>query len=777
MRKKLNFLFALLLLTGGVVGCGDDDEVTQVVEETPQITLSATGLEVPMAGEDVERTFTVTSDITVSKDLLITVSTNASATDATLLTPNVVISKGETTTTGKIKFLGTAFPLGAELKDIKVSITSETATVASNGKEVVYAVKGSDKPIAKQNATMTCATTDVFVAGTNVNIPVTIKLDAPAEQYTEFRLVYGPENTITEGSWTSISPIFIDKGEKEITFDVVFAGATFTPGVKGVSHLKLTSEIAIIDNQLIKLNVAGVTPNAATVSAKSLNLVVGDGDLSETITVTLAENALADATFDVSVEGKAGDFEVVNKVITVKKGEKIGTGVIKFLKKAFPIELMTGTAIVTVTASSSGTVMGEPSKLLFNIKGTGTAPMGAVTIAESNLVKVEATDKVVEFTVHLSEAIQKAANFTVTATGDKANSFTLNNASLVVAQGATTAKGTITFKASSFPFDTDKAKIKLSIASEDVIVINSGSSIDFKVSGAKLNPNKEDIKYEFDSRDKVAYVGKTGKTKVQMYISSELDVANTKKEHTITAEITGGIEGVDYEFTGKYPIVIDANKTPYSYLYINVLPAAAGKELVVEMFSDEATIGAHPTQKIEVKYIDWMPTTRSAPKAVIGDDSGTYAVKAPKVNVNGVDHAYTYPMEEWNDFYDTKSFGVKKGAENKITISAFSISDKYYLNYTYMVVYADFNNDGDFSDAGEKVALKKMEGLAIGEANIHDFSTAMTVPEGAAQEFAIRVGLIIATATDINTVFKNGYFIEPGSDSNIRMSDFKAVIK
>ncbi|MEG1937025.1 MAG: hypothetical protein RR132_05730, partial [Rikenellaceae bacterium] len=93
MRKKLNFLFALLLLTGGVVGCGDDDEVTQVVEETPQITLSATGLEVPMAGEDVERTFTVTSDITVSKDLLITVSTNASATDATLLTPNVVISK------------------------------------------------------------------------------------------------------------------------------------------------------------------------------------------------------------------------------------------------------------------------------------------------------------------------------------------------------------------------------------------------------------------------------------------------------------------------------------------------------------------------------------------------------------------------------------------------------------------------------------------------------------------------------------------------------------
>ncbi|MEG2282730.1 MAG: hypothetical protein RSB93_05825, partial [Rikenellaceae bacterium] len=234
---------------------------------------------------------------------------------------------------------------------------------------------------------------------------------------------------------------------------------------------------------------------------------------------------------------------------------------------------------------------------------------------------------------------------------------------------------------------------------------------------------------------------------------------------------------VDYEFTGKYPIVIDANKKPYSYLYINVLPAAAGKDLVVEMFSDEATIGAHHTQKIEVKYIDWMPATRSAPKAVIGSDEGTYAVKAPKVNVNGVDYAYTYPMEEWNDFYDTKSFNVKKGAENKITISAFSISDKYYLNYTYMVVYADFNNDGDFSDAGEKVALKKMEGLAIGEANIHDFSTAMTVPEGAAPEFAIRVGLIIATAKDVNTVFKNGYFIEPGSDSHIRMSDFKAVIK
>lgn len=779
MKNFKHFLLLMLLSAATVVGC-NEDKTTPVVDDKPQISLSAEGLSVKLDGNDVERTFKITSSAAITKDITVTVSTSAAATDATILSPTVVIAAGETTATGKIKFLGSAFPIGAAAKNINVLIASdENATVADGKNEIMYEVKGADKPLELPNATIICEITEVFVSGENAEVPVTIKLDKPAEQYSEFALAYGSENTVKAGAWTSIYPISIDEGLDKVTFKLVFDKTVFIEGVKGVSHLILTSKNAKVDaNQTIKINVEGAKSNEATLSTDGLEVVVGDGDFSKTMTVTLAEEARVNTVFNLVVEGKDGDFEIVDKTITVNKGEKTGTGVIKFLKKAFPIELMTGEAIVSITTSTSGVTIGKPDKLLLKIKGTGTAPTGKISIEGSDVVKVEGgVDKTVEFTINLSEAISKAANFTITATSDKDGSFTLNNTTVTINQGAQQAKGSITFKAASFVYDTDKANVKLSIASEDVIVINSGSSIDFKVSGKAINPDKEDIRYTFEgTTKKTIYIGDTGESPQSLFFVNEGRNRYNTKVNNIYPEITGGTEGIDYEIDGTFPIVIQPTSGgpgPYSYININILPAAAGKILKVELFCDEATIGTNNIMELEIIYIQWTPTTRSAPRVKNSSDAGNYAIKMPEIKIGGDTYTHTYPQKEWNDLYEKKSFNVVRG-DNTIALSAFVISESYYLTRTSMVVFADFNNDGDFSDPGEEIVSKKLEGLAIGESNIKDFSATMNVPQDAASEFAIRIGIFVNSDPKI---FKNGYFVEPGNEVVLRMSDFKAVVQ
>lgn len=780
MKKIKNYLSLAVLAAIIAVGCGKNttDDGGGTEEITPNIALSAEGLSVKMSGTDLERTFVVTSDIEAPKDILINVSTNAAASEATLSSPNLLIKQGAKTASGTIKFLADAFPLGSGAKDIKVSITSEMAVVDPAKAEIKYSVKGADKPLVLPNATLSCEVTEVFVAGVDARATVKIKLNAPAEQYTEFSLKYATENTITDGSYMSVSIPFIDEGAQEVSFDIIFEAKVFKPGIEGISHLKLQSSGAVIDpNNTVKISVTGIEPNTATLSSNGTDIVVGDSDFEKTITVTLTKEALTDVAFNVSVEGKAGDFEIVNSTITVKKGAKTGTGIIKFLKKAFPIELMTGTAIVSIATSNTGVVLGDPKKLLFNIKGTGTAPMGTISIDGSNTVKIGTADKTVEFTVNVSEAIKKNAVFAITATDNKANSYTLNTKSVTINQGSLSAKGSITFKAASFPYDTDKANITVSIASEDVIVINSGSKIDFKVSGEALNPNKEDVKYCFENNSaKTIYVGASGSVQSLFFVSEGRLMGNTKVNN-IYPEITGGIEGIDYEFTEPVPLVLQPmDKPSFSYIDFKILPAANGKTLTLELFCDEATIGTNKSIDLKVIYVDWTPTTRSAPKLTNENDGGNYGIGVRKVKVNAAEYTTTYPRKEWVDMYDTQSFDVARGT-NTIEINSYSYSDTYYLPHATMLVYADFNNDGDFSDAGEEIAAKKMEGIAVGAANAKQFTATMTVPADAAAEFPIRIGAAVITGKNIVETFSNGYFTNPGNASQLRMTDFKAVVK
>ncbi|MBE9488356.1 MAG: hypothetical protein IMY73_04135 [Bacteroidetes bacterium] len=626
------------------------------------------------------------------------------------------------------------------------------------------------KPIEKSTATIITSKKEVFISGSEVRVPVRVVLDKQAQQLIEFKIVYGSKNSIDKGITFSMLPLVITKGNSKVDFDIIFDATKFQVGFSGVSHLVLTSNGANIGVPLeIILNVKGVSSTSATLSTDGTDVVVGKTDFEKSITVTLNKEALADVKFNILVEGKEGDYEIVDKIITVKKGEKKGIGVIKFFQKSFSNELMTGTAKISITTTAGDIILGDPNKLLLNIKGTGTAPIGTISIETSD-IKVGEDDKIVEFSVKISETLTKDAVFAITATSDKDDFFTLNTKSITIISGTLEAKGTITFKASSFPYSTDNENVKVIIASEDVI-INSDSTLDLNISGESLNPNIDDMNYIFQSDKGLMYVG-TEKKEASLYFAAEKlgDVAT--KEHNIYCKITGGVEGVDYEWITKFPLKI-AIGSDNSHVYLNVLPAGAGKTFKIQLSCAEATIGSKGIYTLTTKYLLWPPLTRQAPRlreSYIFNDNEFAVIK---MGFGDDNYEFKYPCSDWLDLSEIKEFTLAS-KDAVLNISAFSI-DTYHKEKIVLFMYADYNADGKFDGENEEVFSKKLENVGVGAENIRNFANNFTVPDGVS-EFIVRVCVTSISGSDYSATFDDGYFVLPESFILAHMADFKVVV-
>lgn len=763
--KKFTTWFAVcaVVLLAGCNRKSPDPVIKEVV-----LSVQAEGLKVVLGDADAQRTFTVVAAEEVEKDVAVKVSTDAGQGKVSLESETVTIPKGSKSVSGSVKFNTAAFADGANEK-IQLSIASEGNTIETGS--VTFEVTKSNVPLVLPVATFHCDATEVFVMGEQLNVPVTIKLDKAAEQYTEFTLIYDTDNTITTGAWIDLYPPYIDEGQKEVTFNLVFDNTVFKPGVTGVCHNKITSDYATIgDPSSVKLTVTGIEPNKATLSTDGLDVVVGDDDFEKTITVTLAEEAITDAVFTIAVESEEGGFEIVDKTITIAKGEKTGTGVIKFLKKSYPIELMTGTAVVSVTTSTPGVSAADAGNLVLNIKGTGTAPMASFEKAgEVVSVKVGVSDVDHGFIIELSEPLDKDAVIHVTAECDMEGGYSSLSENITINKGATKGYGSIIFPKSKYPYDTHKANVTLKISSDDVIVINSGSTMKLKVSGEMVNPNKEDLKYKVQSSYDI-YVGSTGATRQMIYVNPEVYGTKNTKVNTIDAVITGGREGIDYEWDGDIPTEIGIGQG-YTYLYVNVLPAAAGKTLKLEIMSDDATISAENVCNLNVMYVEWPPVTRSAPKVKTSTAWDNYGLVFKRLKVaENADYNFTFSRPDWKDYYSEQSFNVTEGANN-IVMTIEVPKDSYYTSRAYVAVYADFNNDGNFAGTGEKINLSKVDGIAVGAEKAVNIT--MNVPTDAAAEFPVRIGTIISN--DIATDFADGYFLLPGMENLIQMADFKFI--
>ncbi|WP_418992770.1 hypothetical protein [Alistipes sp.] len=279
-------------------------------------------------------------------------------------------------------------------------------------------------------------------------------------------------------------------GGTELRFNLVYDPAVFQAGVEGVSHLRIASENARIgDPSSVRLKVAGA--NGATLSTDGLDVVVGETDFDKRITVTLSAPAAAEAVFDLRVACDEGGVELVDRTITVPKGEKTGSGTIRFLKKGYPIALITGTATVSVSAATPGFSTAEAGNLVLRIRGTGTAPTASFSETEVE-IHVGYDGILYNFLVELSEALDKDVLIHVTAECDMPGGYQDLSETISIPKGDTKGFGNINFPSIKYPYVTDRATVTLRLTSDDVIVLPSGSTFKMKVSGTLPAPNRQE---------------------------------------------------------------------------------------------------------------------------------------------------------------------------------------------------------------------------------------------------------------------------------------------
>lgn len=172
---------------------------------------------------------------------------------------------------------------------------------------------------------------------------------------------------------------------------------------------------------------------------------------------------------------------------TVPKGEQTATGVIKFLKSAYPNHLATGTAVVSISTDPEGFLVADPGTLELRIKGT-KVPTASVS-ATTTLIELGGSDQIGTYSINLSEPLEKDVVFSITAESDKEHCCRPAPPTVTINKGQIYALGTIIFYLHAFMYNTDKATVILKIASTDVFVPNSMSTITFEVSGTEENPN------------------------------------------------------------------------------------------------------------------------------------------------------------------------------------------------------------------------------------------------------------------------------------------------
>lgn len=344
----------------------------------------------------------------------------------------------------------------------------------------------SSEPRPKEVAlTLSTENTEVSLIDTDVQRTFTVETaeDAPKEI-----VIYVASDADAANVSLESETLTIEKGSRSVSGTITFHTDAFPFGADEKVKLSITSEGNTLKTGSVIYSVAKIPLNTAVLSTQSTEITVGETDYEKTITITLEEKAHTDAVFSVAVESEGGGFEIVTPTITVPKGEQSATGVIKFLKSAYPVESATGTAVVSISTSSKGFLVADPGTLELRIRGTGTAPMGTVSIG-SPIIKVGTANSEVSFTLSISEPLDKPVVFNISATSDKEGCFTVNTPTVTIRPGATTAFGIITFKQAFFKYDTDKAAVTLKISSPDVVVLNSASTLNLEVSGAMKNPN------------------------------------------------------------------------------------------------------------------------------------------------------------------------------------------------------------------------------------------------------------------------------------------------
>lgn len=218
-------------------------------------------------------------------------------------------------------------------------------------------------------------------------------------------------------------------------------------------------------------------------------VLIDNEDVSVDFAITLTQKLNQDITVRVVPKG---DVEAVNLPVSdflfqttgedadgnITSPEIKKEGRVVFKSSAFPD--LNSTATVELVLESDEISLSQDSKVTIvasRKQPTPPAPITAAISVTKSEITVGDTDKEVEFTITLSEALTNDAAFTLTATSESGvpDSYELNDETITIAAGQTTGTGNITFKTAAFTCEHIVVEVTVTASTESEVIMSEAS--------------------------------------------------------------------------------------------------------------------------------------------------------------------------------------------------------------------------------------------------------------------------------------------------------------
>lgn len=300
--------FSLITLSS----CKDDKPGPDVTNDT---TISVSGgASVELKGADIPKDITVTATEKATKDIIVNITSNAAAGEATIAPAQVTIAKGELSATAKITFVAAKFPKGTAQKKIIVTIVSPTEGVKLGASTTDFLVKGEGGE--EMTSLSIAANALAFNTTTEAKtMSVTATLDKELAEDLEIAISYDESADALKDLFKEVKSFKIAKGQKTGSQDFLVP-----MGTSGKLVVNFSTTNKAIDLKTTKLEATFTADKPAapaltlTGSGTDFNTTKADQPMTATFTLTKAVNE--ELVIALTYDGSTDEIKELFKTIT-----------------------------------------------------------------------------------------------------------------------------------------------------------------------------------------------------------------------------------------------------------------------------------------------------------------------------------------------------------------------------------------------------------------------------------------------------------------------------
>lgn len=413
------------------------------------ITISVTGgTSVTVEGTDIVKDITVTAVEKTTKDVVVTLTSNAVAGEATITPAQITIPKGELSATSKITFALAKFLEGTAEKKITVTIASPTEGVelgAATTDFIVRGVKGEEMATLTIVANGTEFNTtesakDLSVVFTlskalTEKLPVTITLDPSSSQ-------------VFKDMFPGTIPA-IEIPANETTFTIPFSMPMGTEGLLKI-NFAISNEKVDLKTTTLSATFIVDAPVLPTLTITGNNTAFNTTSTNQTLIVTYALSGALTEDLDITINYE-GSSDEIKELFADRTSMRIGAEIETATMNFEVTQGMSGKLVLNFGINNEDATLLTPKLEATFTNDNAPATFSLERVTTGDVVVPKTGNREDLFKVTLNKA---SAGAVVTLTSSDPTNGAVTPTSVTFAAAETSKDVTITFLSSYFADET-----------------------------------------------------------------------------------------------------------------------------------------------------------------------------------------------------------------------------------------------------------------------------------------------------------------------------------